>query len=474
MQLFGRKIITCPYKDLNDNTITQYVSTAYAEHATNQSEIDYLYQVYKGKQDILSRQKETQKEICNKIVENRANEIVSFKTGYVYGEPVQYVARNTDENTAVAISLLNDMMLYLNKPALDKEMAEWRNISGVGYRLILPKTSFDSDRDFVPFNVFIPDPRYTFVVYSTDIGNPPLFAVMVASDPELGIVFSVYSKDHFWRISGNVIIESRDIYLGEIPIIEYPLNMARLGSFETVLPLLDAINNLDSNRMDGIEQDVQAFLKFINCDIDEDEYQNFLRLRAIKVSSTNGQQADVDSVTTDLDQSQSQTFKSDLYDAVLTITGLPNRNGGSSTSDTGSAVLLRDGWSDAEARAKDDELMFKKSETQALKLMLNIIHESLGLDDSLYKLKLFDIGMQFTRRNYDNIQSKSQVLISMLNNPKIHPRLAFIHSGLFSDPEDAYQQSMKYYEEEQKKAQEQFEESNAQEKTEEEIVVSEE
>lgn len=34
---------------------------------------------------------------------------------------------------------------------------------------------------------------------------------------------------------------------------------------------------------------------------------------------------------------------------------MPNRNGNASTSDTGSAVIMRDGWSDAEARAKDSE-----------------------------------------------------------------------------------------------------------------------
>ena len=38
-----------------------------------------------------------------------------------------------------------------------------------------------------------------------------------------------------------------------IPIFEYPANNARLGSFEIVLPLLDAINNIASNRMDGLE-----------------------------------------------------------------------------------------------------------------------------------------------------------------------------------------------------------------------------
>ena len=130
---------------------------------------------------------------------------------------------------------------------------------------------------------------------------------------------------------------------------------------------------------------------------------------------------------------------------------MPNRNGGSSTSDTGAAVIMRDGWTDAEARAKDSELMFKKSEQEVLKLILRILRDTDGLDEYVYKLRLRDIDMKFTRRNYDNIQSKSQVLVSMLGNNKIHPRLAFTSSGLFSDPENAYQLSMEYAEEQAKK-----------------------
>ena len=129
---------------------------------------------------------------------------------------------------------------------------------------------------------------------------------------------------------------------------------------------------------------------------------------------------------------------------------MPNRNGGTSTSDTGAAVLLRDGWSLAEARAKDSENMFKKSEKKMLKLVLRICRELSDLN-----LGLKDIELQFTRRNYENIQSKSQVLVSMLQNNKIHPLLAFQHSGLFIDPERAYAMSLKYYEEEQAKLVEQ-------------------
>lgn len=63
--------------------------------------------------------------------------------------------------------------------------------------------------------------------------------------------------------------------------------------------------------------------------------------------------------------------------------------------------------------------------------------------------------MKFTRRNYEAIQSKSQVLVSMLQQPKIHPQLAFSHCGMFTDPESAYTMSVAYYEEQQKKLAEQ-------------------
>ena len=64
---------------------------------------------------------------------------------------------------------------------------------------------------------------------------------------------------------------------------------------------------------------------------------------------------------------------------------------------------------------------------------------------------LKDVDIKFTRHNYDNIQSKSQVLVSMLNNSHIHPALAFEHCGLFSDPQSAFNMSEAYYQEQMKK-----------------------
>ena len=237
-----------------------------------------------------------------------------------------------------------------------------------------------------------------------------------------------------------------------IPIFEYPANNARLGSFEIVIPLLDAINNVASNRLDGVEQFIQSFIKFINCDISAEQFKELKEMGALKIKSEQGTNADVEIMTSELNQNQTQTLVDYLYQTVLTICGIPNRNGGSSTSDTGSAVLLRDGWSLAEARAKDSELMFKRAEQDVLRLVLRICRDSENAPAEVSNLRLKDIAMQFTRRNYEAIQSKSQVLVSMLQQNKIHPRLAFEHCGMFTDPEDAYRISSEYSEEQAKKA----------------------
>lgn len=390
---------------------------------------------------MLRRVKGIRPEICNRIVENRANEIVSFKVGYLCGEPIQYVGRNTEPGVTEQITRLNELMFSEDKASQDQEIVEWQMICGTAYRMVLPDPA--GEEDSAPFELYTLDPRDSFVVYSNDVGREPLMGVKY-SLYENGVVrYSVYTKDSLYTVEGETLVQTAPHELGMVPIFEYPACSARLGAFEPVLPLLDEMNALASNRMDGVEQFVQAFWKFIGCTLEKEEFEEFLKMGAIMVPPSDGGGAvDVDLIAKELNQQQTQTVKDDCYNAMLTICGMPNRNGGSSTSDTGAAVLLRDGWSLAEARAKDSEHIFKRAEKRMLRLVLRICRELAGLT-----LTLKDIDLQFTRRNYEGIQSKSQVLCAMLNQPKIHPLLAFQHSGLFIDPESAYAMSMKYYEE---------------------------
>jgi SPP1 family phage portal protein len=452
---FGRTKIFTDETVITDDNVVSVLTDAYMWHTKNSGEIETLYNYYKGNQPILYREKEIRPEICNKIVENRANEVISFKTGYLCGEPLQYISRGITDEVTNGIGKLNDMMLLCGKPARDKEIAEWMYIAGQAYRMTLPyketilrdiiprllnrQVPFTEDES--PFEVYTLDPRYTFVVYSSALGERPLMGVKYITRKDQRIIYSVYTEDRYYEIEADNIIKIEKNPVGRIPIIEYPLNTARLGAFEIVLPILDAINTVQSNRLDGIEQFIQSLIVLTNAEIEEEKAKLLREAGLITLKSFGENKPDIKIIAEQLDQQQTQTLVDYMYQTVLNIVGMPNRNGGSSTSDTGAATIVRDGWAAAEARAKDDETMFKEAERQFLKIVLSIMRDTVGTP-----LKLSDIDVKFTRRNYENIQTKAQVLDTMLKNPKIDPMLAFTHCGMFSDPQDAAKTSAEYYE----------------------------
>lgn len=443
----GRKVIYTDAERITAENVVDVLKTAVITHAFNRDAIDFLYEYNNGNQPILQRVKEVRPEINNKIVVNRANEITSFKVGYLLGEPIQYVSRDSEKNDLTdKITQLNEYMYAEDKAAKDKELADWFTVCGTAYRMVLPKKVVDDS----PFYIFTLDPRQTFVVYYNGLGNKPVMGVKYVERNDGKVIFSVYTENEYFEIVDFEIVKRESHILGAIPIVEYPANNARLGAFEVVLPLLDAYNLAVSDRMNGLEQFIQSLIKFVNVDITEEEFEKLKELGGIKFKSTSENPADVDYLTPELNQTNTQTILSDMYQTILTICGMPNRNGGSSTSDTGSAVIMRDGWEVAEAKAKDTEQMFKRSEKATLRLALKCCQTFARLN-----LKVMDIDLRFTRRNYENISNKSTVLTQMLGCEKIHPKLAFQHCGMFADAELAYKISKEYAEEQEKKTQEQ-------------------
>lgn len=118
----GRRVIKMSVKEITEANVVEVLNKALAIHELNRSEIDYLWKYYRGEQPIRHRTKDVRPEICNKIVENRANEIVSFKVGYLCGEPIQYVSRKGGEEIVEQINALNEMMFAEDKAAQDQEL----------------------------------------------------------------------------------------------------------------------------------------------------------------------------------------------------------------------------------------------------------------------------------------------------------------------------------------------------------------
>jgi SPP1 family phage portal protein len=421
---YGRKKIFSIEDDITAENVWDVVQSALSIHNVNKRDMTYLYDYYKGDQPILYREKEIRPEICNKIVMNRAYEIVSFKRGYLLTENIQYIRKgdSASKEQPEEIRKLNEYMDTEGKATKDSVLAEWMYITGTGYRAVFAKSWVSPDdptphdEDDAPFDVFTLDPRECFVAYSRSIGNAPVFAC-VQSKPVNTVnedgEYTVYTADKIFSISNGNVISTEDNALGYIPIVEYPENNSRLGAFEIVLGILDSINLIESNALDDIEQVVQALLVLIGVDIEtKDADGNTVNtIDAIRaqggISIPEG--SDAKYLTNMLNQGSTKSLAADLESAWLEICGMPNRNGGSSTSDTGAAVQLRDGWSSAEVMAMNTQTMWAESEKQFLRIVLKII----GLVEPM-SLKPTDIIPHFNRQNAVNIQSKVQAFTGLV------------------------------------------------------------
>ena len=243
--MYGRRVITTDVTEITADNVVEVLKKAMEDHELNRGEIEYLWKYFKGDQPILRRTKTVRPEICNKIVENRANEIVSFKVGYLCGEPIQYVGRSNDTSVGESICALNEYMFIVDKAALDREIVEWQMIAGTANRMILDNEAFEQDSDEAPFEMYTLDPRDSFVVYSTDVKRKRVMGVKYNTDEHGFKTYSVYTDKCYFTIEDEKVKKAVAHGLGMVPIVEYPANNARLGSFEIVLPLLDAINNIE-------------------------------------------------------------------------------------------------------------------------------------------------------------------------------------------------------------------------------------
>lgn len=463
--LFGRTVLYTNETEITEDNLLDVLSSVLPTFAKNKAEIDFLYRYYRGDQPILRRQKKHRPEIKNMVVENHAHEIVSFKTAYDFGEPIQYIRRATKSGTesrdgklpteaddmeiTSKITLVNEYMFTQNKATQDTALAEWFFICGTAYRMVLP-TGNEADAALCPFEFDTLDPRYTAVVYNRGFRKRPVMSFQEVEQSDGSLLYCVYTPTQYFEVkmgntstysaqADNVIVKSKGHLVGYIPVVEYAANSARLGAFELVMSLLDEINNVESNRIDSVEQFVQAFMKFINVQIDEEQFEALKELGAISFHSDPNCPADIGIVTAELNQQQVQTIVDHLYQMVLIICGMPDRNGANrTTGDTGQAVILRDGWTAAEAKSKETEAMFKKAETQFLRIVLKIIQDQTGI-----AIRLSDIDIKFIPNKTDNLLTKTQAMQNMLE-AGIHPQRAIAKSGLFGDPEQVYIDSIPY------------------------------
>lgn len=425
---FGREIIYTNATEISEANIVKELNAALTTHRQNAIEIEYLNNYYCGDQPILYRQKKNRPEVNNKVVVNIAKYVVDTLTSETTGEPIQYVLRGTDKTKTNEINRLNGMMYSESKDYCDTELVRWRKICGTAYRFVgINKVKADDEES--PFFITYEDPRDTFVCYFANT-KKPAFSCQIRTDETGKQVYNVYTNTQYFLIKDSKVVSTEKNGNFAIPVIEYPNNARRLSDIETTIMLTDEINKLSSDRANAVEQYVCSWIKFINCEIDIDKFRELRDEGFFSVTTNEGSthNSDVDIMAQELNQSETQVEIDDLFNKLLLIHGIANREGNTG-GDTKGAVELRDGHFDAEKRAELDEPVFKRSEREMLKVVLRILR----INDN-FKIAVSDIEIKISRSKLDNALNKAEVLQILLNCGVDYSR-AIKTVQLFSDPE---------------------------------------
>lgn len=412
--------------------------------------------MFLGKQAILDRPEPNTSHINNKTVVNYAYPITRQIVGYTFGNPLELVQKNNDKQEQV--QKLSDIFGYEEVYATDISAATYASICGVGYEITLPSKDINKDNTpEIPIIIDCLDPRHTFVVQSTDVGNPQIMSCMEIMDIEGNfkkyIIFTNKYKFTFDYDTKEIKTENNPIGLDPITLV--PNSLFLVGDWEEVISVMDALNMVTSDSLNDIEGTIKSLLVLIGAELDENDESTLSKIKEKRLLSltggTEGVSSNLDAkfIAPKLDSVNVQNIRDFLEDARNVITGIPDRSANSSGGDTGEAVINRDGWTDIEIVAKLKELFFKKAKKRQVAVAIKILQQ---LDIVKKDLSVLDIDINIGRHTTDNLGTKTTAFATLVGTGELATIDALEMSGLTTRTAEVVERGKKAKEEKREEA----------------------
>ncbi len=351
-----------------------------------ETRLDVLKRYYDGDHDILRRVRLSGLP-NNRLAHALPGYITAIAAGYLVGSPVQY----TLKDRPAGFEQLASVLRRCDTQSLDAELAVDAAVYGKAVELCY------ADEQAKP-RVAQADPRHAFVVYDDTVEHRPL----------LGIEVSDVLDRHLKKIRERVTVCTDTLvvrmerrgseapvettraahYFGGVPMTEYWNNASETGDFECVLPLIDAYDALQSDRINDKQQFTDAImvLKGVGALGTEDTETDLLaeeapelaameasqRLRHTRTLFLPGDGADAGFITKPDPESGSELLRRSLADDIHKLSFVPDLTDDKFSGDL-SGVAMRFKLLGFEQRTKIKERWFREALRTRLRLMAHFL-----------------------------------------------------------------------------------------------------
>lgn len=245
-------------------------------HEGEKPRYNYLYDLYKGKHEILTLPEKDKYKPDNRLVVNFPKYLTDSFNGYFVGVPPRVSHPDKEINEKVSkFNKKNEMDDVIN------ELSKQSLIFGRSYAVVYQNEKTET---CVTYN----SPLDMFVVYDDTIEQNPLFAVKY-NDTEDGIKGEVFTLDsHFLIVPTNDGIKLEDdpdtaFYYGQLSICEFYANEERTSLFEPIITLNNAFNKAFSEKGNDVDYFADAYLAVLGAELDQDGVNNIRENRVINM-----------------------------------------------------------------------------------------------------------------------------------------------------------------------------------------------
>lgn len=387
--------------------LDKYIEIFQSQHLPR---LQKLERYYLGKNDkIMNRTFTDKSKPNNKIAHSYAGYITDNMSSYFMGEPLVLNAEDKD-----MLSEYNNIMDYTDTQSTDNSLARDQSIFGVGYEMIY----MDEDKHIRTCRL---NPKQTFVIYNNDLDKKVLYGVRLYDTEDIisnekTINIEVYTNSgtlYYTKTTGGITPSGNDIhYFKSVPVSVYENNDYCVGDFETIIPLIDALDMSVSDTSNNLEYFNDAFLLFLNANLEDEDIIAMKEQRIISVESGDGDKTpDVRWLNKNANDLETENYKSRLVKEIHKLSKMPDLSESMMKSHV-SAEAVRMSLLTTEQVVAIKEAKFKKGKQKTLYIITTVLN-MLG-EDYDYR----DIDITFTRNipqsllSWADIASKLRGLIS--------------------------------------------------------------
>lgn len=379
----------------DDGTISsKLLFSCIKEHRVEvEARLNKLNEYYDGKHKILDRTFKNKSIPNNKIVCNHAEYISDIATGYVFGVPITYSGDGSKE--------LNANFTEIDEDSHNNELALDLSIFGRAYEYLYMNNDEKSRVELAALS-----PLNTFLVVDNTVKEKPMFAVHYYPNITLENMIKNYTVEVYTETekliyeistldSDSSIVTEIDLeehFFKGVPIIEYSNNKKSRGDFEGVIPLIDAYNKLQSDRVNDKEQLVDAFLIVVGQSLGDtnDEVTETVRLLKEEKIIELDEGGDAKWLVKSLSEDQVEILKKSLKDDIHEFSKVPCLTDENFVGNS-SGVAMKYKLLGFEQLGRTKERYFKRGLRERLKLIENLENARLN------NIKLEDIDISMKR-----------------------------------------------------------------------------